>query len=113
MIGRDELTKFKKMWTWLCGYPAHDREYYMKYVVKLDHWWINSCPISNESAEKDCDGCKELWPPGKGTLCTDPCAPLHKWKNTPRHSPDYRSFYASQVAVLAMKHIQNRYSEAV
>ena len=85
MIGRDELTKFKKMWTWLCGYPAHDREYYMKYVVKLDHWWINSCPISNESAEKDCDGCKELWPPGKGyimyrSLC--PSAQMGKYSKT-------------------------------
>jgi hypothetical protein len=28
---------------------------------------------------------------------------LYKWKNTERHFPDIRSFYASQVAVLAMK----------
>ena len=102
MTGKDELLNFKKMWTWLCGYPAHDREYYMEHVAKLNKHWINSCPLSNESEESDCDGCKILWSDGNGTLCSDPQAPLYKWKNTERHFPDDRSFYASKVAVLAM-----------
>jgi len=72
MIGRDELNNFKKMWTWLSGYPAHDREYYMKNVAKLDKMWLNSCPLSNKSEDKNCDGCKMLWKSNKGTLCTDP-----------------------------------------
>ena len=108
MIGKDELTNFKKMWTWLCGYPAHDREYYMEHVVNLGKGWVNSCPLSNKTEEKECDGCKELWVSDKGTLCTDPRAPLYKWKNTARHYPDYRSFYASQTAVLAMKFLQGQ-----
>ena len=108
MTGRDELNNFKKMWTWLCAYPAHDPQYYMKYVVKLSEAWVNSCPLSNKSKEKDCDGCKILWNSEQGTLCTDPSAPIYKWKNTERHYPDDRSFYASQTAVLAMRLLQGQ-----
>lgn len=108
MTGRDELLSFKKMWTWLCGYPAHDREYYMKHVVKLERPWVNSCPLSNDSEEKACDGCKTLWKSERGTLCTDPRSPVNKWKVAARHYPDDRSFYASQVAVLALKILRGK-----
>jgi hypothetical protein len=113
MTGKDELLNFKKMWTWLCGYPAHDREYYMKYVAKLEKPWINSCPLSNMSEEKACDGCKNLWNSERGTLCTDPLAPLQKWKVTERYYPHYRSYYASQVAVLAMKNLRGHPGKVV
>lgn len=106
MIGKDELTSFKRMWTWLIGYPAHDREYYMKHVVKLDEMWANGCPLSNSTKERECDGCAQLWESKNGTLCTDPEAPLFKWRTTKRQQPDRRSFYAGQVAVLAMNLIQ-------
>jgi len=108
MIGRDELTNFKKMWTWLCGYPAHDREYYIKNVVKLGKAWVNRCPLSNKSEEKECDGCKELWLSCTGILCTDPDAPIYKWKKTAGSFPDDRSFYASQTAVLAVRFLQKQ-----
>jgi hypothetical protein len=108
MTGKDELLNFKKMWTWLCGYPAHDREYYMKHVIKLERPWVNSCPLSNDSEEKACDGCKILWNSEMGTLCTDPSSPVNKWKVSERHYPDDRSFYASQVAVLAQRSIRGR-----
>jgi len=91
------------MWAWLCGYPAHDPEYYMKHVAKLRVNWVNSCPLSNKSKEKDCNGCKMLWESEKGSLCTDPGSPLHKWKNTKIDRPDDRSFFASQITVLAIK----------
>jgi hypothetical protein len=102
MKGKEELIKFKKMWTWLTAYPAHDREYYMKHVAKLDEVWVNSCPLSNSMYAKNCTGCQLLWDSNEGTLCNDPSAPVYKWNNTERHQPDKRSFYASQVAVLAM-----------
>ena len=113
MTKQDNLSNFKKMWTWLCGFPAHDREYYMKYVIRLDEMWPNSCPLSNNSKEKNCDGCKVLWDSREGTLCTDPNAPLYKWKATERQQPDDRSLYASQVAVLAMKVIREKSSKVI
>jgi hypothetical protein len=101
MIGKDELVNFKKMWTWLSGYPAHDREYYMKNVVRLDDTWLRSCPLAN-SADEDCDGCRLLWNNENGTLCTDTDSPVYKWKHTSRHQPDDRCYYASHTAVMAM-----------
>jgi hypothetical protein len=103
MKGKEELVNFKKMWTWLVAYPAHDREYYMKHVAKLDEVWGNSCPLSNNMYAENCNGCQMLWDSQDGTLCTDPSAPVYKWNNTERDLPDKRSFYASQIAVLAMK----------
>lgn len=103
MTGKDELRNFKKMWTWLMAYPAHDREYYMKHVAKLDAPWHNSCPLSEGASVGDCNGCKSLWDSSQGTLCTDPGAPLSKWEKTERDLAETRSLYASQVAVLAMK----------
>ena len=113
MIGQCKLSNFKKMWTWLCGFPAHDREYYMKYVIRLEEMWPNSCPLSNNSKEKNCDGCKSLWDTREGTLCSDPNSPLYKWKSTERQQPDDRSFYASQVAVLAMQVIRGKSSKVI
>lgn len=110
MTGQNELSNFKKMWTWLCAHPAHDREYYMKHVEKLQAKWINSCPLSNKSDDTYCDGCKMLWKFEKGTLCTDPSAPLYLWKHTELQRPDDRSFYASQVAVLAMRALNGQTS---
>lgn len=102
MIGKNELKNFKKMWTWLTGHPAHDQQYYMEHVAKLESAWANSCPLSNSDSVKDCSGCSMLWDSKNGTLCTDPAAPLYKWQNTEKNMPDDRSFYASQTAVLAM-----------
>lgn len=102
MKGIEKLVNFKKMWSWLMAFPAHDRDYYIKHVAKINEVWINSCPLSNSLYVEDCSGCKLLWDSPKGTLCTDPSAPLYKWNNTQRVNPDERSYYASQVAVLAM-----------
>jgi hypothetical protein len=102
MIGKNNLDNFKKMWTWLYGHPAHDREYYMRHVAKLNDMWENSCPLSTSPKADECGGCQMLWQSDKGTLCTDPDAPLYKWKNTDRQQPDDRSFYAGHVADLAM-----------
>lgn len=102
MKEKDKLRNFKKMWTWLMAYPAHDREYYMKHVARLDEEWINSCPLANNLYVEDCNGCELLWERTQGTLCTDPRSPLHNWLNTERNQPDKRRFYASQLAVMAV-----------
>jgi hypothetical protein len=106
MTGKNEILNFQKMWTWLYGYPAHDRDYYMKHVAKLDEHWVNSCPLCNSSEVKDCDGCEMLWKSERGSLCTDSGSPLYKWQNTGTEYPDDRCYYASQTAVLAMKFLQ-------
>lgn len=107
MIGKDNLINFKKMWTWLYGYPAHDQKYYMENVATLDELWLNSCPLSNNKGD-DCDGCRAIWQSENGSLCSDPDSPLYKWQATSRQHPDYRCYYASQVAVLAMNAIRDR-----
>ena len=106
MTGKNEIISFKNMWAWLYGYPAHDREYYMKHVARLEELWMNSCPLANRSEVKECDGCKMLWKSEKGSLCTDSGSPLYKWQNTDADHPDDRCYYASQTAVLAMKFLQ-------
>lgn len=111
MIGNEELQNFKNMWTWLIGYPAHDREYYMKHVAKREKMWVNSCSLAN-GTEDACDGCRPLWNFDKGSLCTDPDSPLYKWRNTDRQDPDKRTFFASQVAVLAMNVIADLENES-
>jgi hypothetical protein len=106
MIGKDELINFKKMWTWLSGYPAHDRVYYMKNVAKLDTMWMRDCPLAT-SADDDCDGCRTLWQSETGSMCTDVDSPLYKWQHTSRQRPDDRSYYASHIAVIAMNALKN------
>jgi len=107
MIGNSKLKKFKKMWTWLCGYPAHDRSYYMEYVAVPNENWMNNCPLCNSKTVSNCDGCKLLWDSSRGTLCTDLDSPLYKWRATDMQHPDDRSYYASQVAVLALKALRS------
>lgn len=107
MIKKDNLVNFKKMWTWLSGYPAHDQEYYMENVATLDKRWANGCPLADGEGDT-CNGCGPIWQSANGTLCTDPDSPLYKWSNTSTQYPDYRSYYASQVAVLAMNAIRER-----
>lgn len=109
MAGKEALINFKKMWTWLCAYPTYDREYYVENIIGGNDLWINYCPLCNETEAKDCNGCKILWNSDNGTLCADPRAPVHKWNNTPIDDHD-RAFYASEVAVLAMKYVQTKYS---
>lgn len=106
MIGKDELINFKKMWTWLSGYPAHDREYYMKNVAKLDELWMRGCPLATSDGD-ECDGCRTLWNSVAGTLCTDVESPVYKWQNTSRQHPDDRSYYASHIAVIAMNGLRD------
>lgn len=107
MIGKDNLFNFRKMWTWLSGHPAHDREYYIEHVAKIDPLWRNCCPLANRESE-DCDGCIAIWHSENGSLCTDPDAPIYKWQATSRRHPDYRTYYASKVAVLATNAIRGR-----
>jgi len=102
MKGKDELTHFKKMWTWLMAHPAHDREYYKQHVADQAEEWHNNCPLSNSKYAENCTGCQLLWDSPQGTLCTDPNAPLYKWEDAGKYQPDKRSFYASQVAMLAI-----------
>lgn len=113
MTGQNEILNFKKMWGWLMGFPAHDQRYYMTHVARLDTRWVNDCPLSNKSEVSKCDGCKMLWKSEQGTLCTDTSSPLYKWKHTDTDHPDDRSYYASQIAVLAMKFMQVQPDQAV
>ena len=111
MTGQNDILNFKNMWAWLCGFPAHDREYYMKHVARLQANWVNNCPLSNKSTETECDGCKMLWDSDRGTLCTDSTSPLYKWKNTGKDRPDDRAYYASHVAALAVRFLKNHPEE--
>lgn len=110
MARKEALNDFKKMWTWLCANPAYGPEYYIKNIIKGNKLWINYCPLCNQTKAKDCDGCKILWNSESGTLCTDPLAPIYKWKTTAidEYESSNRSFYASQAAVLAMRYIKNK-----
>ncbi|MBT8353681.1 MAG: hypothetical protein KJO60_04100 [Desulfofustis sp.] len=113
MIDKHAMSNLKKMWTWLCCHPAHDREYYMKHVAKLERDWPKCCPLSDSYENQDCSGCCEtLWESKQGTLCSDPRSPLVQWANTELEYPHDRSFYASKLAVLAMKHMRKNFSEA-
>ena len=60
MIKKDNLVNFKKMWTWLSGYPAHDQEYYMENVATLDGRWANGCPLADCEGDS-CNGCEPIW----------------------------------------------------
>ncbi len=111
MKEKDNYLHFQKMWTWLIAHPAHDREYYTKYVTDQADGWHNNCPLSNSKYAENCTGCKLLWDSPKGGLCTDPNAPLRKWEDAGKFQPDDRSFYASEVAVLAMhvrRHLERK-----
>ena len=107
MINRSQLISFQKMWTWLSRYPAHDRKYYMQHVLTTEKRWKNNCPLCNSALVSNCDGCQLLWPSSRGTLCTDPNAPLYKWRALSVQQPDYRSYYARKVAALASETLRN------
>lgn len=108
MAGKKELISFKKMWVWLSVYPEYDREYYMQNILKLDKMWNNSCPLSNVTQGIGCNGCQIIWKSDKGTLCTDPATPLYQWLNTEKEQPENRPIYASSLAVLAIKFLQDK-----
>ena len=101
------MEEFQKMWTWLYRHPAHDKRYYVKHVVKADPAWRNDCPLC-DTAEDDsgCKECLKLWDKGKGSLCADPDSPLSRWKSANLNDPNFRSWYAGQVADLAKKAAQ-------
>lgn len=94
-----ELKDFQDMWTWLSSHPAHNQDYYMKYVAKLDAPWRGSCPLCH-TAEGPCNNCDLLWKTKSGGLCTDKGSPLNKWRETSVDDPDNRSWYAGRVALL-------------
>jgi hypothetical protein len=79
----------------------------MKHVIGLDSAWLNDCPLANKKRD-ECDGCSELWQSEHGSLCFDPDSPLVKYLGTSTENPDFRSHYASQLAVLAMKTVKKR-----
>lgn len=104
-----ELQAFQKMWTWLSSHPAHNQEYYMKYVVKLQTPWKGSCPLCH-TAEGPCTNCEELWKSERGGLCSDTDSPLNKWSQTSVEDPDNRTWYANKVAMLGRKAIKHHHA---
>lgn len=102
MTTLDELQAFQKMWTWLSSHPAHDQEYYMKHVAKLDSPWKDSCPLCHTS-EGPCRDCDPLLHSGHGGLCADKGSLLSKWRQTSVDDPDNRTWYANRVALLGIK----------
>ena len=94
-----ELREFQKMWTWLSAHPAHDQEYYMKHVARLDKPWRSGCPLCH-TAEGPCRNCEMLWKTEQGSLCTDQSSPLVKWRGTSLDDPDNRTWYANRIAML-------------
>lgn len=102
MTTATELRDFQKMWTWLSSHPAHDQEYYMKHVAKLDQPWRGNCPLCH-TAEGPCTNCEALWKTEQGSLCTDKNSPLAKWRKASLDDPDNRTWYANRVAILGQQ----------
>lgn len=100
MINPEAVQEFKKMWQWLYSHPAHNQNYYMKYVARIDQPWQRECPIC-DSNEGDCQECLELWNRGRGTLCDDPESPVNKWRKTNLGDPDFRTWYAGKIIKIA------------
>ncbi len=106
MLRSDALEEFKKMWTWLYQHPAHDKKYYGKHVVKLETPWRNNCPLCETSeSETECKECLELWNKEGASLCTDPNSPYSQWRKTHLNDPNFRTWYAGQIADIAQKYI--------
>jgi len=102
MATMSELKEFQKMWTWLSSHPAHDQEYYMRHVARLDIPWKHGCPLCHTS-EEPCRNCETLWQSMSGGLCSDQDSPLNRWRRTSTDDPDNRSWYANRVALLGQK----------
>ena len=93
-----------KMWTWLYKHPAHDREYYITHVAKLNQPWKNLCPLCElEKDGEKCSKCLMTEEPQKGTFCSDPESPLNQWKNTATNNPDNRTYFAGKIIAIAKK----------
>jgi hypothetical protein len=105
MINLDRLQEFVEMWTWLSAHPAHDRAYYLKYVVKDRSVWLNDCPIATGEGEA-CTGCRLFWS-GGANLCTDDASPLSRWRETGVELPDLRIYYAGRVGSLGLQAIRS------
>ena len=102
MLDKNEaIVEFKKMWSWLYKHPAHDKAYYVKHVVKADPRWKNDCPLCNLADGKECSECLTIWNKGNGSLCEDPESPLNKWRGTHLSDPNFRMWYAGQIADIA------------
>ncbi|WP_419174712.1 hypothetical protein [Desulfosediminicola sp.] len=102
-----ELNDFQKMWTWLSSHPAHDQNYYIQHVIRLDTPWKNSCPLCHTDSGK-CRECDPLWQSDSGGLCDDQDSPLSRWQQTSIHDPDNRTWFANRVSLLAMRAIRSR-----
>lgn len=105
MANQQEMLDFMKMWKWLSAHPAHDQEYYMKHVAKLDEAWEKGCPLCH-SAEGVCTNCENLWKTARGSLCQDMDSPLNKWRKTSVDDPDNRTYYANRMATLSMRAVK-------
>lgn len=103
MIARNELKEFQKMWTWLSSHPAHNQDYYMKHVAKLETPWKHSCPLCHTAEESPCKNCEQLWQAKEGGLCADQNSPLNKWRQTSVDDPDNRTWYANRIALLGQQ----------
>jgi len=104
MENTQAMEEFKKMWTWLYRHPAHDKKYYVKHVAKADPAWRNDCPLCDMAPEdKGCTECLKIWDKGQGSLCDDPDSPLSRWKKAKLNDPNFRSWYAGQIADIADK----------
>lgn len=100
MVNSDALIEFKKMWKWLYSHPAHNQDYYIKYVAQVDPAWQKNCPLC-ESNDGDCTDCLTLYNEGNGTLCEDQNSPINKWRSTNLGDPDFRTWYAGKVINIA------------
>ena len=94
------VNEVEKMWTWLYKHPAHDENYYVKHVARLQKPWKNNCPAC-DLVEGVCANCLMAWENQSTTFCTDPESPFRKWQETTLDNPDYRTMYAGDIIALA------------
>ena len=106
MTKLNELKDFAKMWAWLSSHPAHNQDYYMRYVARLDSFWKKSCPLCH-TAEGLCKNCELVWKSEDGNLCSDDHSPLNSWRQCSIDDPDHRTYYASRVAMLGLRAKRN------
>jgi hypothetical protein len=95
----DALNEAEKMWIWLYKHPAHDENYYVKHVARLQKPWKNNCPVC-DLAEGTCENCLMAWDNQNATFCTDPESPFRKWQETTLDNPDSRTMFAGDIIAL-------------